>query len=197
MADIPVLTAEEIALLKGDPKTAEVAKKLEAEVWLPKKRFDEVNQAKKDAEAAKVEAEKKLTEAQAAQKTREEEEAKKKGDWEALAKAEKEKSEKMAQELATEKKLGDAFRQMREEKMKAAKEEMGEAWDEAYENLSVSAVEKLVAIYLKSQGKQTKKPDTSREQKVEGLEKLKNLDNLTPAEFQKLQDEAIRGEHAG
>lgn len=60
-----MFTPEEIALLKKNPETAALGEKLEKEQWIPKSRFDEVNQKAKEATetlAKKLEEEKKVSE---------------------------------------------------------------------------------------------------------------------------------------
>jgi chromosome segregation ATPase len=63
-----MITKEEIEALKANPATAALGEKLEKEQFIPKSRFDEINQKAKEAQAAldaKIEAEKKATESAA------------------------------------------------------------------------------------------------------------------------------------
>lgn len=125
-----MLTKEEIELLKANPATASLGAKLETEQFIPKSRFDEVNQRAKEATEAlnaKIEAEKKAAETSAMEQ----------GKF-------KELLQKREEELTSERATRATI-----EKEKASLETKAKAYEETQANLRKKALDNIKDAELK------------------------------------------------
>jgi len=174
-----LFTPEEIAVLEKDPTTAPLAKKLKEGVFIPKERFDEVNNAKKVAEDAL----RAINDAKAAEEA---EIAKKKGDFEKLTAEQAKKQKELEDSLKSEKAVADQFRTFVADKKKAIKEALGEAYLPEYDSdsFSLASLEKVAEFQGKAVGTVTKPAKQSTDKKIF---------EQSPEEFKKTQADALAG----
>ena len=135
-------TPEQIAKLKelGFTDLAADAEKLNAGEYVPKARFNEVNQKAIDAQ-------KKLDDASTANQTAEQERLRKQGEFQTLAEQNAKKAED-AQKLAEQIKKdlepdAVAYRALQKAKVAELKEKMGDLFLPEYEGFSLASLEKL------------------------------------------------------
>ena len=164
---MPMFTEEELRELEADPKTAAVAKKLREGSFIPKERFDEVNEKKKALEEA--------------EKSR----LAKQSELEKLAaKLEEEKAE-LARQVESEKTIADQHRSYVTNTREKAKAALGPRWLAIYDNASIDDLDKILA--------QNALPPVSVHTGDPGIPKKKSVREMTTAEFKAYTESVQRG----
>jgi len=179
-----LLTEEELKAMEANPATAAIAKKLrDAGDFIPKSRFDEVNEErKKHADAlAKIEADRKAAEDEAARRA---------GDFDKLEKERQAKIAELEKQFADEKKVADQFREAQKQRVEKMKKDFGDAWLPEYESFTPSSLDKLEE-QRQAAAKMKGTPDSSTPGKVIGE---KPWAEMTPAERERMVESAKRGE---
>jgi hypothetical protein len=167
---MPILTEEELRELEADPKTAAVAKKLREGSFIPKDRFDEVNEKRKQLEEA------------------ENGRLAKQREWEQrAAKLEEEKAE-LALQVESEKTIADQHRSYVTNTREKAKAALGPRWLSIYENASIEDLDKILT--------QNALPPVSVHTGDPGIPKKKSVREMTTAEFKAYTESVQRGTHA-
>jgi hypothetical protein len=180
---MPIVTDEELKILESTPEGAAVAKKLrEAGDYIPKSRFDEVNErAKASADAlAKYDAEKKAAE---------DDKARKAGEFEKIESTHKARIAELEKIAADEKKVADEYRTAKQARIDTMKKEFGDAWLPEYESFSIASLDKIQA--QRKPGQPSGKPDAGRPGAPVGG---KDWAQMTNAERESMIEAAKRGE---
>jgi hypothetical protein len=176
---MPILTEEELRELEADPKTVALAKKLREGSFIPKERFDEVNEKKKQLEEA-------ATRRAEAESRAEKERLVRQSEWEKLAsKLEEEKAE-LARRFDAEKAVADQHRSHLAGAKEKAKAALGSRWLSIYEQASLDDLDKILqANALPPMAVHTGDP---------GIPKKKSVREMSAAEFRAYAEAVQRGE---
>ena len=179
-----ILTDDERAALEKNPDTAAIAKKLQdMGDYIPKTRFDEVNEERKRHEAA-------LAKIESDRKAADDERARKAGEFEKLDAERNARIAELEKTAANEKAVADQYRAEQRAKVDAFKKDFGDDWLPEYESFSVASLDKIAAQRAASRTNRGK-PDTGRHASgVAG----KPFADMTPVEQQQYIDRAKRGE---
>lgn len=166
-----LLTDEQLKAIEGLPDGKAIAEKLSGD-FIPKSRFDEViGEKNKHAEAlAKIEADRKAAE---------DDRARKAGEFEKLAAADKARIAELEKGMADEKAIADLYRASHAARIAAMKKDFGDAWLPEYETFSMTSLDKLAESHKKATPGKT---DNGRP----GPVAAKPWDQMTSAERNKM-----------
>lgn len=180
----PLLSDDELKAISATPDGAAIAKKLQdMGDFIPKSRFDEVNNRMKEhADAlAKIDAERKAAD---------DERARKAGEFEKLDAGYKARIAELEKAHADEKRVADEFRAARQARVDTLKKEFGDDWLPEYESFSIASLDKIAAARVdRSNGKG--KPDGGKPGVSYGG---KSWAEMTPAERERMIQAVKSGE---